>query len=283
MTTVMIDAHEAMFDAVVLPESHQRLVVVDFWAPWCGPCRMLKPILEKLAQEFAGRFLLVKVNSDENPALAARFGVRGIPSVKALRDAQVVDEFVGALPEREVRRWLERLIPSPAEPLWRQAQAQWQAGQTEAAIESAKAALAQDPAFDAARLWLAERLIDRGEVAAARAEFEALRDKSNDAARQLETRLALLAEGTAESREALEARVAAHPEDLEAHYRLAKCYAAEGRFAAALEEALAVVSRDRGWNDGAARKLMLQIFDLMRPDDPLLREYRQRLANALNR
>lgn len=280
---VMIDADEACFVAEVVPESHRRLVVVDFWAPWCGPCRVLKPILEKFAREYGGKFLLVKVNSDENPGLAAQFGVRGIPSVKAIREGRVIDEFTGALPEGEVRRWLDRLIPSPAEPAWRAAQQALAAGDPAQAETHFQAALAADPQFDPARLeWIAF-LLDRGRVAEAAEAFAGLRDKGSEAARRLETRLALLAEGAAESPEALAARVAAFPEDWEAHYQLAKHYAAQGAWQPALEEAMAIVAGNRQWRDEAARKLMLQIFDLMRPDDPLLREYRMRLASLLNR
>ncbi len=280
---LMIDANEAQFDAVVLPESHRRPVVVDFWAPWCGPCRVLKPILEKLAEEFAGRFLLVKVNSDDNPRLAARYGVRGIPSVKGLRDGQVVDEFSGALPEGEVRRWLARLIPSPAEPLWREAAAKRAQGDLAGCEQLLRAALERDPAFDRARLELIALLLDGQRVEEAAAEFAALHERGSDEAKRLEARLALLEGGTAESLDALRSRVAAFPEDWEARFRLAKRYAAEGTWQPALDELLAIIARDRDWNGGAARKMVLQIFDLLRPGDPLLKEYRARLANLLHR
>lgn len=126
-------------------------------------------------------------------------------------------------------------------------------------------------------------LLDQKRVAEASEHFRALREPDSDDAKRLEARLALLADGTAESLEALAARVAAFPEDWDSRYRLAKRYAAEGQWQPALEALLAIVARARDWNDGAARKLILQIFDLMRPGDPLLREYRMRLANLLNR
>src|SRR5512135_2116050 len=119
-----IDVSQADFEQKVVAASYQHPVVVDFWAPWCAPCKVLKPILEKLAEEYGGKFLLAKVNSDENPEIAARFAVRGIPAVKALVDGQVVNEFTGALPESAVREWLDKIIPSPAEELRREAQRQ---------------------------------------------------------------------------------------------------------------------------------------------------------------
>jgi putative thioredoxin len=116
MAANAIDVSVADFDDKVLAASRAVPVVVDFWAPWCQPCRILKPILEKLAAEFGGRFILAKVNSDENQELSMRYGVRGIPAVKAFVNGEPVDEFTGALPEGQVREFIERLIPSPAEP-----------------------------------------------------------------------------------------------------------------------------------------------------------------------
>src|SRR5215210_5409577 len=113
----VIDVDKTNFDALVIEGSKKVPVLVDFWAPWCAPCRALGPILEKLAAEYGGRFTLAKINSDENPELSARFGVRGIPAVKAFAGGTVVDEFSGARPEREVRAFLDAVIPSPAEEL----------------------------------------------------------------------------------------------------------------------------------------------------------------------
>src|SRR5687767_3331105 len=113
MNAHTVEVGEATFENVVLDGSKNAPVVVDFWAPWCGPCKALTPILEKLAAEYDGKFVLAKVNSDDNPKLAARYGVRGIPSVKAFRAGELVDEFTGALPEKGVREFLDRIIPSP--------------------------------------------------------------------------------------------------------------------------------------------------------------------------
>ena len=116
------DVSQADFEEQVVEASFKQPVVIDFWAPWCAPCKVLKPILEKLADEYGGKFRLAKVNSDENPEISARYAVRGIPSVKAMVDGKVVNEFTGALPESAVRDWLDKIIPSPAEEMRREAQ-----------------------------------------------------------------------------------------------------------------------------------------------------------------
>ncbi len=115
MSTFSVDVDQHNFREVVLEGSKRAPVIIDFWAPWCGPCRTLKPVLEKLAAEYAGRFTLAKINSDENQDIAAKFGVRGIPAVKAVIDGKLVDEFVGAQPEGQVRAFIERILPSPSD------------------------------------------------------------------------------------------------------------------------------------------------------------------------
>ncbi len=279
-----IDVGEADFEQQVIERSHEVPVIVDFWAPWCGPCQMLKPILEKLAEEYGGRFLLAKVNSDENPRLASRFGVRGIPSVKAVVEGRIVDEFSGALPESEVRVFIERLLPSAAEKLRRQAGEQRGDGDAERARELLEEALAMEPENDRIRLDLARVYLDLDRPEAAREQIEALSPAArvDEEAKELESRLQLAEQSRDLPEEAeLRRRIISDPNDLEARLQLANRYAVEHRYAEAMEQLLEIIRRDRGFKEDIGRKQMLALFNVV--DNPdLVREYRRRLANVLH-
>ncbi|WP_333839396.1 tetratricopeptide repeat protein [Pelomicrobium sp.] len=282
MSAHALDVNASDFEAVVIEGSKRRPVLVDFWAAWCAPCRALKPILEKLAEEYQGRFLLAKVNSDENPALAMRYGVRGIPNVKAFVDGQVRDEFSGALPESMVRQFIERLFPSRAELLRRQAAALRAAGQAAEALARLDEAQALEPQNEGIQVDRAEILLDLGRAEEAKALLEGLSIFARD-----EPRVAALvaraefAGAEKEDAQTLRGRIGADPGDLEARLRLARHYASRGEYEPALAELLEVVRRDRGSWKEAARKTMLSIFDLLGNQGELVSRYRRLLASAL--
>jgi putative thioredoxin len=279
----VVDVTSGSFAEVVIEGSRRRPVVVDFWAPWCGPCRALGPVLEKLAAEFGGRFLLAKVNSDEEPDLSARFGVRGIPDVKAFVDGRVVDEFSGALPEGRVRVFLEGVAPSLAEPLRLEAAAMREAGDLAGALARLQEALGVDATHEATLLDRADLLIEMKRVTEAQAIVDGIGDRARNAARvtRLQARLAFAAGGG--DAEALARRVAGDPGDLAARLELANALAGAGDHATALDHALEVVRRDRAFGDDAGRRTMLRIFELLGPDSDLARRYRRELAAAINR
>lgn len=286
MTQFSYDVTSADFDQKVLALSHKVPILVDFWAPWCAPCRGLKPVLEKLAEEFQGRFLLAKINSDENQELAARYGVRSIPNVKAFASGVPVDEFLGALPEGRVREFIEKLIPSIAEPLFRKAQDARSRGDGDATRKLLLEAIALDPRHEAARLDLVELLADAGELEQAHRLLDELDDRARDGARAtaLRARLTLAENAPDESTIAdLEAEVARNPDDPAARLVLANSLVAKQDFSAALEHLLELVQRDRNFGEDAARRTMIQIFDLLGSDHDLVRRYRRELAAALNR
>jgi len=275
------------FQESVIAASHRVPVLVDFWAEWCAPCRILKPVLEKLAAEYGGRFCLAKVNSDRNPDLAARYAVRGIPSVKAFLDGAVVREFTGALPEAQVRAFIDDLLPSPAEPLRIAALEARARGDMEVACSLLSDALGLDPTHDAVRLDLADIRIDLGDLDAAQAILESTGPSMRFAPRvaALQARLKMAACGRGADPAALAARIAANADDLDARLRLAHALAFARDYRPALEELLSIVKRDRNWQDQAARKAMLELFTLLGSDgqyDDLVREYRIALARTLN-
>jgi putative thioredoxin len=281
------DVSLADFEQKVLAASHQAPVLVDFWAPWCQPCTILKPILEKLAAELGGKFILAKVNSDENQDLAVQYGVRSIPAVKAFVDGKMVDEFTGALPEGQIRQFLERLLPSPAEPLRQEALAAYARGDLEAARKSMAVAINLDPKNDDAYLDFVEMSLAAKSYDEARELLEVVADKARDTARvaALQAQLQLVLAGSGVDTAALQAQVEASPDDLAARLQLANALAVAQDYRSAFAQLLEIVRRDRSWNEEAGRKTMLTLFNLLAAQPQygdLVREYRTQLSRTLN-
>ncbi len=279
-----LDVGRNNFNQEVLERSKTVPVVVDFWAEWCGPCRVLKPILEKLAEEYQGKFILAKVNADHNQELAAQFGVRGIPSVKAVVNGRVVDEFSGALPEAAVREFLERVIPSPAEELRLKAADMRAAGDAAGALQTLAEASKLDMANEDVRMDAADILLDLGQTEEAARLLDSLKPatRAGSRAQQLLARLTFArASAAGHDEQSLRERIAAAPDDMTTRLELANLLIAAGRHAEGMDELLEMIRRDRNWNDEAARKTMLSVFNLL-GGGPLVSEYRRKLASALN-
>jgi putative thioredoxin len=315
-TSPMIDITVQNFEAELVHGSIEQPVLLDIWAPWCGPCKTLGPVLEKLEVAYAGRFRLGKLNSDEQPEIAGQlsqmFGVRSIPFCVLFKEGQPIDGFVGALPEAQVRQFLDKHVPSAdamaAEEEVDEAQALLAAGDTDSALERLQEAVAIDPANDAARYDYLRALLTVGRVEDARRAFDPVAGKL-----LLDPRLAAVGlwleacerAPTARSPEALAAAIAANKRDFDARYELAQTHFAGQRLTEAMDELLEIVMRDKGWRDELARKTYVAILELMTkpapkpaaaeakgtlevagkasvaPADPLLDQYRRKLSMAL--
>jgi putative thioredoxin len=282
MTTAaspVIDVNDRDFETAVIERSRTTPVVVDFWAPWCGPCRVLGPALERLATEMQGAFVLAKVNVDENPAVSRRFGVQGIPMVNAFRDGAVVDSFTGALPESRVRAWLRKLIPSGPD-LQASEAARLAATDPQAAMAKYRAALEQDPAHEESLIGLGRMLAFAGDAEGA----EILRRVSAGSKRRGEAQslvelanfLQTPAEGATGDGDGA---TAASPV-----YAAAAACGRDGDWEGALKQLLQIVQREgvrEGGSGDRARRAMLAIFTALGDTDPLVPRYRRMLASAL--
>ena len=262
------------FDAEVVNKSFSIPVLVDFWAPWCGPCRALTPILERVAERYGDRFALVKVNTEEEPELAERFRIRSIPHVKLFVDGEAVQEFSGALPESQIESWLERVLPSAQREDLKRAEALLSDGQTAAAIGVLEAVLSNEPDNETAALLLARaRLFDTPDVAAQA--VAGIGPDADDFAMADAIRTLARLIGLAEVPAGLP------DEPARAAYQAAAVNMKNGNFKAALEGFIGVVRVARSYDEDGARKACVALFRYLGDDHPLTREFRGALSSAL--
>ena len=283
------DATTQSFAADVIEASHQTPVIVDFWAPWCGPCKQLAPVLERTVRNAGGKVALVKVNIDENPEIAQQLRIQSIPAVFAFDKGQPVDGFIGAQPESQIKQLVERLAgpigPSPLEQALEQAKEALDSGDHASAGNIYGQILRQVPGETAAIAGLVRCLVAAGDLQEAREMVDALDDETlKDAGVEGAISALTLAEQAGEAdgdTAALQARLAQDPDDHQARLDLAMALHGAGRNEQAIDELIEIVRRDREWNEQAARQQLLKLFEAIGHADPLTAAGRRRLSSIL--
>ena len=282
------DSDTATFMQDVVDASQTRPVIVDFWAPWCGPCKQLTPILEKAVQEANGAVALVKINIDENQQIAQQLRIQSIPAVFVFKDGQPVDGFVGAQPESQIKALIERVAgpvgPSPAEQILDMAGQAMEAGDIEGAAQAYGQLLQQDQSNPGAIAGLAKCYLKLGDTDRAKQVLALTPPEHEDHADIAAARAALALEEKSESvgdLSALEEKIAADPADHQARFDLAVALAAKGEKQQAADHLLEIIRRERSWNDEAARKQLLSFFEMFGATDPVTIEARRNLSSLL--
>ncbi len=280
----VVEATVEDFSATVLEASYQRLVLVDFWADWCAPCRTLGPMLDTIADSLQGKLLVAKVNTEEQQELAAQFGIRSLPTVKLFRNGQPVDEFMGALPEAEIRAFLDRHIPRESDNILARADDLMGQGKFEQAAVLVEQARVQDPDNPRALLALARIQAARGEFNAAEHALNAMPLSEQDKPELLTLRARLgFARTLADAADprTLQQRLDEDENDSEARYQLAVRQVVAEDYAAGLENLLTLLRKDRQYGDDTARKTMVQVFEVLGGSGELVSRYRAKMTSAL--
>jgi putative thioredoxin len=295
----MIDVTIENFEQEVIAASMSQPVLVDFWAPWCGPCKAIGPILEKLETEYGGAFRLAKINSDEEQQLAGAFGIRSIPTVVLMKNGQPVDGFMGALPEGKVREFLDKHVQAQA-PGEEEEEAlpedDAKAATPEAQLERLQHAVATDPSNDDARFDYVKALLAAGREADARRAFEPVANKAG-VVRRIDALArwfdAIDFAAGHKDEKAFDAKIAADRRDFQARFDRSRVLMAQQRWTAAMDELLEILMRDKAWNEDLARKTYIAILEIIEPpkpqvaegqippDDPTVATYRRRLSSVV--
>jgi putative thioredoxin len=283
LSNFIVNIDESNAAQLLIEESHKRPVVVDFWADWCEPCKVLMPLLEKIATEYQGAFLLAKVNADDQQGIAQQFGVRSLPTVMVIQDGQPVDGFAGAQPEAQVRQLLEKYLPKPWDGLLQMAREAMAAGDFSEALMPLRQAWEDSGRQHDITIDYAQTLIECIRLDEAEAVLDGIRMADQDAAyEKLRAQLEIKREAAKSPEiEALEQRLAAAPDDLDVRHQLGVQFTNAGQFKEGMEHFVTILRRDLEHGDGATKKLLLDTLATLGKGDPLAAEYQRKLYSLL--
>lgn len=279
-----VDVTKENFQQIVVENSYKVPVLLDFWATWCNPCQVLIPILTKLSDEYNGGFLLAKVDIDAQQELAAHFGVRSVPTVKIIHNGAQVDEFSGAIPEGQIREILDKYVVNEKDQALNQALELYRSGDRDGAFAAVQSMLDAEPDNYKAKLVLAEFLMEEQAFDDVETIIESLPAdiRLEESVKSLASRLAFARNAKdLPSEQELQERLANNANDSEARLQLGNLYTMNERYEEALATFLELMKRDRAFQDEAARKNLLQLFEMMGSGDPLVSQYRRKMASLL--
>lgn len=283
MSDFIVNIDETNAAQLLIEESHNRPVVVDFWADWCEPCKVLMPLLEKIANEYQGAFLLAKVNADEQQNIAQQFGVRSLPTVMVIQDGQPVDGFAGAQPENEVRQMLQKYLPKPWDGLLQLAQEAMEKGEFAQALTPLRQAWEESGRLYEITVAYTHCLIESLRLDEAETVLDGVRMADQDAAyEQLRAQLEIKREAAKSPEiEALEQKLAENPDDLDVRHQLGVQYTNAGHFKDGMEQLVGILQQDLDHADGATKRLLLDTIASLGKGDPLAAEYQRKLYSLL--